>query len=40
MTIHTDNLLDRRYYGYTSYYCLIEVPEPRRNIALRLGIEF
>ena len=40
LAIHADNLLDRRYYDHTSYYRLIDVPEPGRNVALRVGLEF
>ena len=40
LALHADNLLNRRYYDHTSYYRLIDVPEPGRNLSLRLGIEF
>ncbi len=40
LTLHADNLLDRRYYDHTSYYRLIDVPEPGRNISLMVGWEF
>ena len=40
LTLHADNLLNRRYYDHTSYYRLIDVPEPGRNVALMLGLEF
>ena len=39
-TLHADNLLDRRYYDHTSYYRLIDVPEPGRNFSLMVGLEF
>lgn len=39
-TLHADNLLDRRYYDHTSYYRLIDVPEPGRNLSLMVGVEF
>lgn len=34
------NLLNRRYYDHTSYYRLIDVPEPGRNFSLMLGFDF
>ena len=40
MTLHADNLLNRRYYDHTSYYRLIDVPEPGRNLSLMVGLEF
>jgi iron complex outermembrane receptor protein len=40
IALHVDNLLDRRYYDHTSYYRLIDVPEPGRNVSLMVGLEF
>jgi len=40
VSLHADNLLNRRYYDHTSYYRLIDVPEPGRNISLMVGLEF
>ena len=40
VALHADNLLDRRYYDHTSYYRLIDVPEPGRNVSLMVGLEF
>ena len=40
MALHADNLLNRRYYDHTSYYRLIDVPEPGRNVSLMVGLEF
>ena len=40
LTLHADNLLNRRYYDHTSYYRLIDVPEPGRNVSLMVGMEF
>lgn len=40
VAIHADNLLDRRYYDHTSYYRLIDVPEPGRNVAVKAELEF
>lgn len=34
------NLLGTKYYNHTSYYRLIDVPEPGRDVTLVLGIEF
>jgi len=39
VTLHADNLLNRRYYDHTSYYRLIDVPEPGRNLSLMVGLE-
>ena len=38
-SLHADNLLNRRYYDHTSYYRLLDVPEPGRNISLMLTLE-
>ena len=40
VTLHADNLLNRRYYDHASYYRLIDVPEPGRNVSLMVGLEF
>ncbi len=40
VALHANNLLNRRYYDHTSYYRLIDVPEPGRNVALKVGVEF
>ncbi|EFM01377.1 TonB-dependent receptor [Hoylesella marshii] len=40
VALNADNLLNRKYYDHTSYYRLIDVPEPGRNVALLLGFEF
>ena len=40
VTFHADNLLNRRYYDHTSYYRLIDVPEPGRNLSLMVGVDF
>ena len=40
LAFHADNLLNRRYYDHTSYYRLIDVPEPGRNFSMKLGLEF
>ncbi len=40
IALHADNLLNRRYYDHTSYYRLIDVPEPGRNVSLMVGVEF
>ena len=40
IALHADNLLNTRYYDHTSYYRLIDVPEPGRNFSLMVGVEF
>ena len=40
VAFQANNLLDRRYYDHTSYYRLIDVPEPGRNISATVGLEF
>jgi iron complex outermembrane receptor protein len=35
-----ENLLDRKYYKHTSYYRLIDVPEPGRNFSVMIGFTF
>lgn len=39
-SLQAENLLNRRYYDHTSYYRLINVPEPGRNVSLLLGMDF
>lgn len=34
------NLFNKRYYDHTSYYRLIDVPEPGRNFSVMIGLEF
>ncbi len=38
--LNANNLLNRRYYDHTSYYRLIDVPEPERNFSLMIGLDF
>ena len=38
--LHADNLLNRRYYDHTSYYRLIDVPEPGFNLSMMVGVDF
>lgn len=38
--LNADNILNRRYYDHTSYYRLIDVPEPGRNFSIMIGIHF
>ena len=38
--LHADNLLDVRYYDHTSYYRLIDVPEPGRNLSVMIALDF
>ena len=40
VTLHADNLLNRRYYDHTSFYRLIDVPEPGRNVSVMAQLEF
>jgi iron complex outermembrane receptor protein len=40
ITLQAVNLLNKRYYDHTSYYRLIDVPEPGRNLSLMAGLEF
>lgn len=40
ITLHVQNLLNKRYYDHTSYYRLIDVPEPGRSISFMLGYDF
>ena len=40
VSLHADNLPNKRYYDHTSYYRLIDVPEAGRNFAIMVGWEF
>ena len=40
LSLHADNLLNKRYYDHTSYYRLIDVPEAGRNFSIMAGWEF
>ncbi|MBQ3875414.1 MAG: TonB-dependent receptor [Bacteroidaceae bacterium] len=40
IALHADNLLNKRYYNHTSYYRLIDVPEPGRNLSAMIGLDF
>lgn len=40
LTLRGENLLGKRYYDPTSYYRLIDVPEPGRNFSAMLGWTF
>ena len=40
VAFHADNLLNRRYYDHTSYYRLIDVPEPGRNFSMMIGWKY
>ncbi|MFW5831718.1 MAG: TonB-dependent receptor [Prolixibacteraceae bacterium] len=39
-SLQVQNLLNRKYFNHTSYYRLINVPEPRRNLVLGVYITF
>lgn len=40
VSIQGQNLFNKRYYDHTSYYRLIDVPEPGRNFSIMLGLNF
>ena len=40
LSLNAENLLNRKYYDHTSFYRLIDVPEPGRNVALMATFEF
>jgi len=40
IALHADNILNRRYYDHTSYYRLIDVPEPGFNLSAMIGLHF
>lgn len=40
MNIQCSNLLNKKYYDHTSYYRLIDVPEPGRNFSIIIGLDF
>ncbi len=40
VTLQAHNLLNRRYYDHTSYYRLIDVPEPGINVSGMVALEF
>jgi len=40
VSIQVQNLLNQKYYNHTSYYRLINVPEPSRNVILNISIPF
>ena len=40
VALNANNLLNKRYYDHTSYYRLIDVPEPGRNFSAMVGVEF
>ena len=40
LTLRCDNVLGTKYYDHTSYYRLIGVPEPGRNVSLMAAWNF
>ena len=40
VNLQGQNLLNRKYYDHTSYYRLIDVPEPGRNFSMMIGFDF
>ena len=39
-SIRGENLLNKKYYDHTSYYRLIDVPEPGRHCSIMIGLSF
>lgn len=40
LNLQAQNILNKKYYDHTSYYRLVEVPEPARNFTFLLGWNF
>ncbi len=40
ISLQGQNLLNDKFYDHTSYYRLIDVPEPGRNFSIMLGLDF
>ncbi|MCK9449232.1 MAG: TonB-dependent receptor [Bacteroidales bacterium] len=40
INLQSQNLLNKKYFDHTSYYRLIDVPEPGRNFSLMIGFDF
>ena len=40
VSLNADNLLNTRYFDHTSYYRLMDIPEPGRNVALMITMIF
>ncbi|HBG42041.1 MAG TPA: TonB-dependent receptor, partial [Porphyromonadaceae bacterium] len=40
VSLQIQNLLNTKYFNHTSYYKLIHVPEPGRNIVIHISIPF
>ncbi len=40
INLQGENLLNKKYYNHTSYYRLMNVPEPGRNFSLMIGFDF
>lgn len=40
VSLNADNLLNRKYYDHTSYYRLIYIPEPGRNVSLMATVNY
>ena len=40
VALHVDNLLNRKYFDHTSFYRLIDVPEPGRNFSAKVAVDF
>jgi len=40
LSVQADNILNTRYYDHTSYYRLIDIPEPGWNVSVMIGVDF
>ena len=40
LTLKADNILNTKYYDHTSYYRLIDIPEPGWNLSAMISVEF
>lgn len=40
VNLQGQNILNKKYYDHTSYYRLIDVPEPGRNFSIMIGLNF
>lgn len=40
VSLQGQNLMNKKYYDHTSYYRLIDVPEPGRNFSVMVGLDF
>lgn len=40
LNILCNNILNKKYYDHTSYYRLIDIPQPGRNLTMLIGVDF